>query len=233
LDNWEESFEGSGKIAEKLETYRHDHPGKVDGICQQLLVLGQTISDVDGLEKNYGLKLNKKPDDHATPESVSEFRFLNSLSEENIRAFSQRLKANLGIIQSCRFVLGKHSQQWESLIDRIKESIDIIIEFTPNFELEIMIRKNFESIEKHLWRIEALEYEVKHSADKPAEAAHYKDLLQYMKFAEARKSDGIHRGQLFDRTAVSSVRHERFDNGPPPKLRCQRKPKRGTSVRAY
>jgi hypothetical protein len=70
------------------------------------------------------------------------------LTIENQKSFLDRCKFNMSFIKICKFVFKKKDMQWKSLTDLLKEYNENLRSYGPKFDLEKMIKGEFEILRK-------------------------------------------------------------------------------------
>lgn len=137
-------------------------------------------------------------------QDLSRFRLRDgdNLTLETQGTFLKLCKQNMTFIKRCKFVFRRKEAIWNNLIDRIKEYNENLATYGPRFELEQMIKAEFEvlrnlQLEQLRRRAEAATYEAQHSPQDSEEKAHFLTYSLAAQFSAVVKFERQHTAYKF------------------------------------
>jgi hypothetical protein len=177
--------------------------------------LSQALFDVHQLEDEYGFRQTERTNKvlylttliimlllieySQEPKNLSQFKLRSGseLTSETQISFLERCKVNLSFIKKCKFVFRKKDTAWKDLTDLLKEYNETLRSYGPKFDVEKMLKGEFDLIRKLLQselrrRVEASEYEAKRLPPDSKEAKRYRDISVAASFATVVKFERQH-----------------------------------------
>ncbi|RDL32602.1 Protein kinase-like (PK-like) [Venustampulla echinocandica] len=197
-DEWRDIWrDEDGEKDLRFEAYAKSNPAAARRVLRQLALLSQVLFDARSLEEQYGIRPDGRSNRDA--KDLSQFRLKSGqdLTIETQGSFLERCKTNMSFMKRCRFVFRKKEASWNNLIDLLKEYNENLTMYGPKFELEKMLKSEFEMLRQlqldELRRLaEASAYEHKHSLPNNNHAVRYHSLSLAAQFSAVVKYERPH-----------------------------------------
>lgn len=205
-DEWRDIWRSDDGIKDiKFKMYAESNPDSAKRVLRQLSLLSDALFDVRALETEYGFWQNERSTREA--KDLSQFRLKHGqdLTVETQGSFLDRCKVNLGFMKKCKFVFKKKDMKWKSLTDLLKEYNENLRSYGPKFDLEKMLKAEFEFLrnlqKEELKRLtEAAAYEARRSPPDSKAARSYHDISLAASFSTVVKYERQHAVYKFKMT---------------------------------
>ncbi|KAG4421215.1 hypothetical protein IFR04_005626 [Cadophora malorum] len=203
FDEWRDIWQDEdGEPDMKFEAYAKANPAAGKRVLRQLALMSQALCDAHALEDKYGIKPSHWPDRESKDLSRFRLREGENLTLETQGIFVERCKMNMSFIKRCKFVFRKKDAVWTSLIDLIKEYNENLATYGPKFDLERMLKGEFDILRKMQLaelkrRAEAASYEARHSLPDGNNVARYQDMSLAAQFSSVVKYERKHAAYKF------------------------------------